>query len=404
MKKTILKKGRHHLSTVVITCLILISVSGFLEGCSCAKPQNPKDVPSVISQPTVTAAPTPSQTLSSNPLEPSTGSGSEQGIANPTPTDTPTPTLSPTPTDTPTPTVTPTPDPVKAVDDYVWTTGKANLRAEADVNAALLTTVPKDTKLHRTGVHENKWSRVEYDGFVGFISYKALTAEPTPTPTNTPVPTATNTPTPKPTATKKPAHTPTPSAFATPLPTKALYPTFAPSENKVVNEVHEPNKWGKGIDTTTTTYEDGTVVEVNTDKDGTATIITYPDGTEVSSGTEVDWTYVVHPDGSNEIIEESGLTTFQLADGSSYSVQCFDEPTYGIKVFFRYGSDGNMRDAVICNSDGSFNKWSGKHYDCKSISFGFGPCFNVFEVDSDGNVVGDNWNTFYTWDGPFYDY
>jgi hypothetical protein len=312
------------------------------------------------------------------------------------------------------------------------------MRAEADANATLLTTVPKDTKLHRTGVHENKWSRVEYDGFVGFISYKALTAEPTPTPTlsgnplepstgsgseqgiehnaseggiianptptNTPVPTATNTPTPKPTATKKPAHTPTPSAIATPLPTKALYPTFAPSENKVVNEVHEPNKWGKGIDTTTTTYEDGTVVEVNTDKDGTATIITYPDGTEVCSSTEMEFTIVVHPDGRSESIGTDGLTTFDLADGTSYNVQCFDEPTYGIKVFFRYGSDGNMRDAVICNSDGSFNKWSGKHYDCKSISFGFGPCFNVFEVDSDGNVVGDNWNTFYTWDGPFYDY
>ncbi len=397
---------KQYAGTRYVLILLLVSLMT-CTGCDFIKAPETTDLAFLTRTPAPTvAAPTPTTVV----IATATPTVTPTPTDTPVPTDTPTPTLSPTPTvtpiptDTPTPSPAPTPDPVKAVDDYVWTTGKANMRAEADANATLLTTVPKDTKLHRTGVHENKWSRVEYDGFTGFISYKALTAEPSPTPTNTPVPTATNTPTPKPTATKKPAHTPTPSAFATPLPTKALYPTFAPSENKVVNEVHEPNKWGKGIDTTTTTYEDGTVVEVNTDKDGTATIITYPDGTEVCSSTEMEFTIVVHPDGRSESIGTDGLTTFDLADGTSYNVQCFDEPTYGIKVFFRYGSDGNMRDAVICNSDGSFNKWSGKHYDCKSISFGFGPCFNVFEVDSDGNVVGDNWNTFYTWDGPFYDY
>ncbi len=146
-------------------------------------------IPVATATPTSTVTPTPTDTVTPTPTPTATNTPTPTWTPIPTPTSTPTP----TPTDTPTPTPTPTPDPVKEVNDYVWTTKKANLRADADANSQLLTTVPANTKVQRIGIHENKWSKVKLGGYVGYIGPNSVTTtEPTPTP----VPTATPTPEP----------------------------------------------------------------------------------------------------------------------------------------------------------------------------------------------------------------
>ncbi len=146
-------------------------------------------IPVATATPTSTVTPTPTDTVTPTPTPTATNTPTPTWTPIPTPTNTPTP----TPTDTPTPTPTPTPDPVKEVNDYVWTTKKANLRADADANSQLLTTVPANTKVQRIGIHENKWSKVKLGGYVGYIGPNSVTTvEPTPTP----VPTATPTPEP----------------------------------------------------------------------------------------------------------------------------------------------------------------------------------------------------------------
>lgn len=103
------------------------------------------------------------------------------------------PHVCPTSTPTPTPTATPTPDPVALKDDYVWTTTSVNMRSEANADSKKLTTVAAGTKLHRIGLHENGWCKVELGDYVGFVSgkyvsTKAPTKTPTPKPTATPNP------------------------------------------------------------------------------------------------------------------------------------------------------------------------------------------------------------------------
>ncbi len=418
-------KALKKISTLIVMTLLL-SMVGMMQGCDILIPLDVGKVPDEPSWESLdpvtptpktvvnTSTPTPKPTVTLAPT------GEVTATSTPTNTFVPTPTLSPVPTDTATPTPTttptntpsPTPDPVKPVDDYVWTTAEGRLRADANTEATLLTLVPKHSKVHRTGIHENGWSRLEYEGYTGFMSYKALTDKPSPTPTYTPVPTATNTPTPKPTATSTPRPTATP--YPTALPTKAMTPptpvpgTEIRTEKTTVPETGDPQ--------ITTYYPDGTRIDViESDELGTITDVYYPDGTFTESYTDEEGPsiYVSNPDGTTSWTTEYKYvdsyyldTVFYNADGSGkYAVRCYYMPRYGnIKVFFNYGNYGNRQKAFICNSDGTKNRFSDKYYDMDSISWGFGECFNVDEVDENGNPIGMNWTTFTVYDGPFYDY
>ncbi len=174
-----------------------------------------------------------------------------------------------------------------------------------------------------------------------------------------------------------------------------MYPEFTPDPSQVVETKKKYDRDGDAI--VTDTYADGTTVETTHTSDGDIRIVTYPDGTWVQSADEDDYIAVTYPDDTRIIIRNDGLAIFYDSKGhGTYAVQCYDMPAYGIKVYFRYDMD--RHDAVICNSDGSDNKWSDKHYDMYTVSFGMGPCFNVFGMGEEKEY------TFYTWDGPFYDY
>ncbi len=227
---------------------------------------------------------------------------------------------------------------------------------------------------------------------MGFISYKALTAEPTPTPTETPTPT--NTPTP--TATRTPS--PTPTALPTPVPTATMYPVLDTAKVSVVST--EKSVTQNGGDKTTETYSDGTVVVTTVNTNGVVVTITYyADGTVVQDTTKDDWVSVDYPDGSSVIINDDGHTVFYNADGSGkYNVIRKEVEKYGIVMYFRYGSDGDKGRAYMCNSDGSDNRFSGREYDLYSFSWGgFGASVNIFGND------GEHYH-FYVEDGPFYEY
>ena len=99
---------------------------------------------------------------------------------NTTPTNT-TPTNT-TPTNT-TPTPTPTPDATYSnVNEAVVTTETVNLRSDANTNASIIEKIAKGTKGTRTGVGNNGWSKVTFNGKSGFMSsqyIKADTGNPT---------------------------------------------------------------------------------------------------------------------------------------------------------------------------------------------------------------------------------
>ncbi len=338
------------------------------------------DTPTPTTTPTATDTPTPTPT--SNPLESSAGSDSEQGIAKPTPT----------------------PDPITVVSDDVWTTGKAVIRSEAGKDAGLeLTTVESGVKLHRTGKHKDGYSRVEYKGYEGFISNKLIsevqpTSTPTPTPTNTPKPT--KTPIPTPTNTPRPTRiiTSTPTPTLIPVPTATMYPAFEPEKLTVVEETEGIDDYGDY--TTATTYSDGTRVEVRRPigKDIVVKVTFYTDGTEVYEGNDVDYISVIYPDGTSKDIYSNGVThVWGLDDDSSYYIKHVVVARFGIEMYFKY-QDYYSYDAVICNSDGSPNKWTGMKYRMSSISSGgMGPTLNVFGEDHQEHF-------FLATDGPFYDY
>ena len=66
---------------------------------------------------------------------------------------------------------------VKAVNEKVWAKTNVNVRAGASKDAEKVATVKKGKKLVRTGVTENGWSRVEYDGKDCFVATEYLTTK-----------------------------------------------------------------------------------------------------------------------------------------------------------------------------------------------------------------------------------
>ena len=66
---------------------------------------------------------------------------------------------------------------IKAVDENVWASTEVNVRAEADTSSKKVGTIKKGTKLTRTGILSNGWSRVEYKGKDRYIASSYLTTK-----------------------------------------------------------------------------------------------------------------------------------------------------------------------------------------------------------------------------------
>ena len=93
---------------------------------------------------------------------------------------TPTPIPTPTPEVTPTPEATPTPEPVVAQttsginvtkqDGTYVTNADVNLRSDASADATLIHGVATGTELTSTGVCDNGWIEVSYNGQTAYVS------------------------------------------------------------------------------------------------------------------------------------------------------------------------------------------------------------------------------------------
>ena len=92
----------------------------------------------------------------------------------------------PTPEPTPTPEATPTPAPVieqtpggtkvEVKNGTYQTTAAVNLRADASADAEMVGSVEPGVQLNSTGVCENGWIRVDYNGTVCYASGDYVTA------------------------------------------------------------------------------------------------------------------------------------------------------------------------------------------------------------------------------------
>ncbi len=67
------------------------------------------------------------------------------------------------------------------VNEAVFTNDRVNLRKSYSTSSAKITTLDKNTKLTRTGISSNGWSRVTYNGQTGYIYTQYLTKDETPT-------------------------------------------------------------------------------------------------------------------------------------------------------------------------------------------------------------------------------
>lgn len=95
-------------------------------------------------------------------------------------TPTPIPTATPEPVATPTPEATPTPAVVTeqtasgvtvTVQSGIYTTtAEINIRSDASTDADVIMSVASGTQLTSTGVCDNNWIRVDYEGQTGYVS------------------------------------------------------------------------------------------------------------------------------------------------------------------------------------------------------------------------------------------
>lgn len=98
------------------------------------------------------------------------------------PTNPTTPTTPSTNTNTTTPTTTTNEVKFTDVNETVYTTDRVNLRKSYSTSSEKITTLAKDTKLTRTGVASNGWSRVNYNGQTAYIYTQYLAKEETQKP------------------------------------------------------------------------------------------------------------------------------------------------------------------------------------------------------------------------------
>lgn len=99
---------------------------------------------------------------------------------------TPTPEPTPTPEVTPTPEATPTPAPVieqtasgvniEKKDGTYVAAADLNLRSDCSTDADLVTSVPAGTELTSTGVSDNGWIEISYQGTTCYVSGDYVTA------------------------------------------------------------------------------------------------------------------------------------------------------------------------------------------------------------------------------------
>ncbi len=66
---------------------------------------------------------------------------------------------------------------LKSVNEKVWTTDEARIRAEYNTDSDIIATVKKGTELNRTGILDNGWSRISYKGHDRFVITEKLTAK-----------------------------------------------------------------------------------------------------------------------------------------------------------------------------------------------------------------------------------
>lgn len=100
-----------------------------------------------------------------------------------------------TSTPAPRPTPNPTPIPIPNTSSNFQTTANLNMRNGGSTGYRILMTIPKG-KAVKVLSTSNGWSRVDYNGTIGYVSHKYLSAvgnaspvAPVPTPTPTPIPT-----------------------------------------------------------------------------------------------------------------------------------------------------------------------------------------------------------------------
>ena len=75
------------------------------------------------------------------------------------------------------------------MNETVYTTDRVNLRKSYSTSSQKITTLPKDTKLTRTGIASNGWSRVNYNGQTAYVSSQYLSKKASGASTETPTPT-----------------------------------------------------------------------------------------------------------------------------------------------------------------------------------------------------------------------
>lgn len=63
-----------------------------------------------------------------------------------------------------------------SVNQTMYTTGEVNVRASYSTSSAVIKTVEKGTKVTRTGIGDNGWSKVTYNGQTAYISSSLLTS------------------------------------------------------------------------------------------------------------------------------------------------------------------------------------------------------------------------------------
>lgn len=63
-----------------------------------------------------------------------------------------------------------------SVNQTMYTTGEVNIRKSYSTSSAIIKTVEKGTKVTRTGIGDNGWSKVTYNGQTAYISSSLLTA------------------------------------------------------------------------------------------------------------------------------------------------------------------------------------------------------------------------------------
>lgn len=165
-------------------------------------------------------------------------------------------TVTPSLTGTPTGTITPHGTVTQAVisqsgsitevSKTMYATTALNIRAESTSNSASLGVLPQGGAAKVTGICDNGWARIEYNGGEAYVFYQYLSdskvAVNTPTPVVTKQPTkAPNTPTPKPTSTPVPTKTPTPT-------------TSSGSGFTPVNNIHDMHSFNSALHTTGQSY------------------------------------------------------------------------------------------------------------------------------------------------------